>query len=323
VDRPRLNSNPSAPRDEDQLTVTRAHGFTAPSTVDALDREAGIGDGLAKSLLAPEPQAGVAPKLFTLWEAVVVREADAVIAEAGNFGPDQDGRAVAKGDLPARVLWVPPLPDACLWVIGVERENAISNQRSPESAQRAKPLVLAENELRHMACHDGNIKSALGRRLRRAVNPRHPFGSGLGARRGEGRRRWIDAGDVVPTRCQSKSKPAGAAAQVEDPRSRRLVSQSGEIVIVPRPRALGVVHLDEARVIELGVVHVCTLQNRTGLTRHTTPTAAIREATSSIVPDPTTWFANTARLIHPQGVVSVADEHLVRLAATFQDTVRC
>jgi len=135
----------SAPRHEDQLTVARADGFTAPSAMNALDREAGAGDGLAKSLLAPEAQTGVASELFTTGdaEAVVVREADHVIAEARHLDPDQDGRAVAHGDLPARVLRVPSLPDACLRVVGVEREPTTPNQRS-----RARNALVHSSSLR-------------------------------------------------------------------------------------------------------------------------------------------------------------------------------
>jgi len=54
------------------------------------------------------------------------------------------------------------------------------------------------------------------------VNPRHLLGSGIGPRRGERSGRGIDAGDGVPRRRESKSEPAGAAAQVEHPRSRHL-----------------------------------------------------------------------------------------------------
>ena len=61
----------------------------------------------------------------------------------------------------------------------------------------------------------------------------------------------------------------------------------------------------------------------TAQTVGTTTAAAIREAGFDIVPDPTTRFPNHARLIHPQGVVGFADEHLVTLAATFHDTVGC
>lgn len=86
----------SAPRHKDQLTIARAGGFTAPPTVDVLHREADIGDGLSESWLAPEAEAGVAPELFTAGEAVVVREADHVIAQARDFGPDQNYRPVLK-----------------------------------------------------------------------------------------------------------------------------------------------------------------------------------------------------------------------------------
>ena len=55
----------------------------------------------------------------------------------------------------------------------------------------------------------------------------------------------------------------------------------------------------------------------------TTTAAAIREAGFDVVPDPTTRFPNHARLMHLQGMAGFTDEHLVRLAATFCDTVGC
>ena len=58
----------------------------------------------------------------------------------------------------------------------------------------------------------------------------------------------------------------------------------------------------------------------TAQTVGTTTAATIREARFDVVPDPTTRFPNHARLMHPQGVASFSDEHLVTLATTFRDT---
>jgi hypothetical protein len=55
----------------------------------------------------------------------------------------------------------------------------------------------------------------------------------------------------------------------------------------------------------------------------TSTAAAIRGAGFELVPDPTTRFANHARLIHPAGVVGFTDENLKALAQTFQEMSGC
>lgn len=47
----------------------------------------------------------------------------------------------------------------------------------------------------------------------------------------------------------------------------------------------------------------------------------IRTLGFDVIPDPTTNFANHARLIHAEGVTGFADENLARLAKAFQSTV--
>jgi hypothetical protein len=48
--------------------------------------------------------------------------------------------------------------------------------------------------------------------------------------------------------------------------------------------------------------------------------AEVRGAGFEVVPDPSAKFPNHARLTHPTGVAGFSDEHLLALAAVFQDT---
>jgi hypothetical protein len=54
-----------------------------------------------------------------------------------------------------------------------------------------------------------------------------------------------------------------------------------------------------------------------------TTAAAVRQAGFDIVPDPTSRFANHARLIHSNGVAGFTDANLATLSQAFRDTTGC
>jgi hypothetical protein len=55
----------------------------------------------------------------------------------------------------------------------------------------------------------------------------------------------------------------------------------------------------------------------------TTAASAVRQAGFEVAPDPTSRFANHARLIHPEGVAGFTPDRLEPLARTFRDTTGC
>jgi hypothetical protein len=54
-----------------------------------------------------------------------------------------------------------------------------------------------------------------------------------------------------------------------------------------------------------------------------TTAAAVRQAGFDIVPDPTSRFANHARLIHPNGFTGFTNASLAALSQAFRDTTGC
>ena len=72
----------------------------------------------------------------------------------------------------------------------------------------------------------------------------------------ERRCRRIDAGHAMPGRRECQREAPGAAPEIEDARSGRLIHQRQKIVVVSPPRTLGVIDFDEARVVVLGVAHL-------------------------------------------------------------------
>lgn len=246
--------------DDQELSVGVTDRFTAPAAGDPLDGEAVGGQRRSKLVLAPEPQGQVAAQLEPVVEPVVMRERDDALVGVGQLRPDPHLPPTWQRHVPVRVDAVPPVPRPGARVAAVEGQHPAGHEGTPQVRQHVGPLGVGHEHLRDVARHHCGVERS-GRRVeRRSLEPRHVARPRFGARRGERCAGRVDAGDPVAARGQAERQATRAAAEVEHAAVRAVrVDDSGEPVVVVRPGALGVVHLDEPGVLELGLFHAARL----------------------------------------------------------------
>src|SRR5581483_1214868 len=124
---------------------------------------------------------------------------------------DRAGRRV---DDRARSLPRPVLPFACAGVARLERQPPTGAQGSAECVERAAPLVVAHEELRHVTRHDREVGAGHTDVVCAALDPAHVIAVSTATRDVEHEPIGIDADDAV-----ARSGEARVMSPVPHPRS--------------------------------------------------------------------------------------------------------